>query len=299
MRPRPGRLEICGEFADGVRLRAVSAFVAGSVRATVRGLGGERSLLPPALFLRARPSSDRFGLYVSRHAFGEDLYAAGRWANLTRYGGRTITTQEQLSLAFESCRIALGEDASDEDLALLARMVAGSEALGIEEEQRPEAPPPVAALMNSALFGGVVDPLSRAGYTLMPVVAPWPLTVFRAVAPGRTAYIAIPRDWLPAFEEAGGAGRLDEVLRAYLGMPPSGRRLASAAQAAAPGIYDEIGPAYCFSPANGIPAPFRRSCRPRQQTPRFRSRHHRRQAGQRSPRWQGPARERLRAPSSR
>lgn len=123
---------------------------------------------------------------MSRHAFGEDLYATGRWANLTRYGGRTITTQEQLSLAFESCRIALGEDASDEDLALLARMVAGSEALGIEEEQRPEAPPPVAALMNSALFGGVVDPLSWAGYTLMPVVAPWPLTVFRAGAPGRT-----------------------------------------------------------------------------------------------------------------
>lgn len=59
LRPRPGRLEICGEFADGVRLRAVSAFVAGSVRATARGLGGERALLPPALFfVRARPRID-------------------------------------------------------------------------------------------------------------------------------------------------------------------------------------------------------------------------------------------------
>lgn len=72
---------------------------------------------------------------------------------------------------------------------------------------------------------------------------------------GEPAYIAIPRDWLPSFEEAGGPGRLDEILRAYLGMPPSGRRLASAAQAAAPGIHDEIGPGLLLLPGGRDPGP--------------------------------------------
>ncbi|MEP6871959.1 MAG: hypothetical protein ABI939_08935, partial [Anaerolineaceae bacterium] len=95
VRPRPGRLELCGEFVEGSRLGAVAAFVAGSARATSLarvGLG----TLPPALAVQTLPAIERYGLRVTRHACGVDLYAAGRAASLPIAGGGEISVQTYL-----------------------------------------------------------------------------------------------------------------------------------------------------------------------------------------------------------
>ena len=94
VRPRPGRLEFGGDYVSGLHLRAVSAFAAGSVRAI-----GDSRELPPRVHGRAVPAVERFGTYVDRSAFGDDLYRQGRATMLRRFGGGTITAQEHLEVA--------------------------------------------------------------------------------------------------------------------------------------------------------------------------------------------------------
>src|SRR5439155_21831708 len=83
VRPRPGRTELCGEFAAGDALRAAAAFAAGSVRVLDRFLRERgRAALPTRLQGRIEPARQRFGWYVDRTAFGPDLYRVGRDALL-------------------------------------------------------------------------------------------------------------------------------------------------------------------------------------------------------------------------
>jgi hypothetical protein len=62
VRPRPGRLELGGEFVDGERLRAAAIFAAGSVRlaalaARRRPFAGRH--LPPSIKVDAEPALER------------------------------------------------------------------------------------------------------------------------------------------------------------------------------------------------------------------------------------------------
>ena len=82
VRPRPGRLELCGDFCVGERLAAAVAFAAASARATesiparvLRGLSVDVCL---------EPAVQRYGWFVDRRAFGCDLYTEGPAALLHR-----------------------------------------------------------------------------------------------------------------------------------------------------------------------------------------------------------------------
>src|SRR5262249_53055901 len=98
VRPRPGRIELCGEFVDGETLPAAAAFVAGSARACAAAVRARsaRAQLPPRLDVCLARAVHRYGWYVDRGAFGTDLHAASRQTLLPRASGGTISAQSHL-----------------------------------------------------------------------------------------------------------------------------------------------------------------------------------------------------------
>ena len=85
VRPRPGRLELCGEYASGDQLAAALAFAAASVRAIQRI--PRRELRKWFVDMSMQPSLDRYGWYIDRTSFsGSDLYRLGRSTPLQRAG---------------------------------------------------------------------------------------------------------------------------------------------------------------------------------------------------------------------
>ena len=78
VRPRPGQLELGGEYVSGARLRAAAAFAAESTRAAVQ------RRTPPCLDVVLDAAVERYGWFVDRNAFGIDLYRDGRATVLRR-----------------------------------------------------------------------------------------------------------------------------------------------------------------------------------------------------------------------
>jgi hypothetical protein len=134
VRPRPGRLELCGEHVSGEVARGVVAFAAGSVRALVRA--DRRALRELDVDVRTEPARERYGLYVDRRAFGPDLYAAGRAAELRESGrGSVRSAQAQLESAWALARSMLADDPRADDLDAADRMVSGDVPLPSESDR--------------------------------------------------------------------------------------------------------------------------------------------------------------------
>ncbi len=242
VRPRPGRLELCGEYASEARLGAAAAFVAGSARACAAAANGEEAaLLPPRLSLRPVPANGRYGLYVGRRAFGFNLYEQGRQALLPREGGgATIRAQEHLELAWQAARAALGGDTDAADLETADRIVAGSLPLGIEEPPA-EYGAWVGWRPTSPTFGGVLKSWRRPDFSASAVIATWDFTVVALQGRQRTAYACVPRHHLPSFLRRLETGHLDTVVERYLASPSAGRILETRHQTGEPGLWDEVG----------------------------------------------------------
>jgi hypothetical protein len=132
VRPRPGRLELGGEYAEGVALRAAIAFAAGSVLALDRGPRGAR---PPHVALRLERARERFGFYVDRRATGTDLYRHGRASTLSRPAGST-TAGVHLAECWDVARGALAPLARASDLVAMDRVAAGLDPLPVESDRR-------------------------------------------------------------------------------------------------------------------------------------------------------------------
>jgi hypothetical protein len=134
VRPRPGRLELCGEYVSGVTARGAAAFAVGSVRALVRA--DRRALAALRVGVRLEPAQERYGVYVDRRAFGTDLYEGGRGAVLrSARDGTTRTAQQQLEQAWALAREALAPDTESDDLEAVDRMVSGEIALPCENDR--------------------------------------------------------------------------------------------------------------------------------------------------------------------
>jgi hypothetical protein len=221
IRPRPGRAEFCGDFVNGERLRATSAFVAGSARACSVAVSGKRlpgeAGLPPELEVSLGAAPDRFGLHLARTAFGEDLYRGGRSTVLRRATGGTISAQEQLEVAWRSAREALNGSSAEADLATMDRIVARARPLGIESSVEAGVPAIPSALADP--LGRVVATRARPGFNVECVVATWDCSVFRLATADGQAYVLIPRRALGRYLEQLDAGTLDEALLACLAEP--------------------------------------------------------------------------------
>lgn len=197
IRPRPGRLEVCGEFAEGRTLRLAVAVVV----AAGQLCAGERPPLPPRFRVRTERSKQRFGTYVDRRAFGPDLYAEGRAAVLRRRGG-TVTAGEHLAevVALLADRLPLADD----DLAALHAVVAGDAPLPSESPGSDDAPRVGAPALH-------LCPRVAGQVRVEFVTATWWTYVVK-LSGTRERWLTVPRTWLRSFLDRLDDGSLDEVL---------------------------------------------------------------------------------------
>lgn len=260
IRPRSGRAELCGEFADGDRLAAAAIFWTGSVLAATAAIAGDfsmhfsvqRAQLPPPIAANVVPDVERYGWVLYRNAFGFDLYAQGRGAAFERSMGGTISAQAHLDLAWEAARAALDGVASPEEFALVDRIVIGDLPLGIE------GPLPAMSSLHKfnrtprrPMFGEVLAPMSRGSHEVRAVVATWDHTVFRLGDGSNEAncvFACIPRAHLPRFLDGLADGRLGPVINAALDAAPIERVLDEWSQTAQPGFYGGMRAAHLAAP---------------------------------------------------
>jgi hypothetical protein len=254
VRPRPGRLELCGEFARGERLRAAAAFAVGSTQACLAVVDGRApaSSIPPRLQLSTTPAPSRFGYTVWRTALGADLYDGGRTAQLPLAGGGTTTAQAQLEAAAGSVFRAL-PDTARADLRPLEHFVHGEFALPLSTARLESTPAtadrstattaPTTGPGDANPFGRVALPLRRPGYEMAPVMITWPLVVLVAAAlpDRRRAFVCLPREHLVGFLGALDRGWLDRVIVDYLHERPGRVRLEHRVQAQSLGLFDRLG----------------------------------------------------------
>jgi len=257
VRPRPGRLELCGEFAQGERLEAAAAFAVGSVHACLAVVEGRvpASSIPPMLRLPLDAGiASRFGYTVWRSATGDDLYRHGRAAMLPTAAGATTTAQAQLEAATGAVFAALRSVGVD-DLRPLERFVHGDFPLPLPtargeghsvlpvDVDTSAGPAPGGEPSSENPYGRVAVAIRRPGYEMAPVMLTWPLVVLVAAAlpQPRRAFLCVPRADLATFVAALDRGSLDEIVRRYLRERPGRSKLELRAQAAQLGIYDRLG----------------------------------------------------------
>ncbi len=251
LRPRPGRAEVCGDYVEGGLLRAVAAFVAGSMKlcaAALRGSRAARELLPAAVATRALPCVERYGLFLARGAFGQELLSAGRAAVLESPAG-ALSAQEHLRASWRAARKGIGGLALPEDLIMLDAMVSGD--LPLPSEQRLARPSRDEASVSAAgpsagaagtpatVFSSVLTPRLRPGLRVEVAHLSWDFAVF-TVEGVRRAYACVPRDRLSAFLRRLDAGALDGLLHEYLKTQPAGRLLAANADTRTAALWDAV-----------------------------------------------------------
>ncbi len=253
LRPRPGRLELCGEYISGNYLRAVSAFFVGAVRACAAAVADKRnaaSMLPPLLSVAMRPAIGRFGVYVGRFdAFDLDFYAEGRNASIPLEAGGIIRAQEHIERSWAVARTSLLPDANRHDLENVDALVSGVLPFRIESGPNEGTMLPRACEPDQAhVLGRVIQPLFRRQFALDAAVATWDFTVF-TITGQRQAFVCVPRANLPCFLSRLQSGSLDATIEAYLATPPSGRQLADNVSTRGPGLWDELGAKHDLLPA--------------------------------------------------
>jgi hypothetical protein len=233
IRPRPGRVELCGEFVDGPWMRAATVYAAGAVRACDNALTGTATFaaLPPQVVVATRPARARAGWFVDRTGFGTDILADGaRRARLHRCDGRRVRVQDHFEAAWTAARTALHTRAAASDLAAVDDLVSGRAPLPTEIDPEVVAAGDAGRLPAPSPLGDVARVRLRPGFTVEATAATWATTVFCLRARGRVreAYAAIPRARLASFFTALDAGRLDDLLGRYLALPPTDRPVAMA-----------------------------------------------------------------------
>ncbi len=252
VRPRPGRVEIGGDFIDGDRLGLAAIFAVGAVRAAVeatRPTAGFRRWTPlgrrvarlPRLAVRPADAVERYGWFVGDEELGTSLHGAGFEAVLPLSSGHQLPAREHLWRAWAVARAMLG----DIDGATLDRL----EAAVVDAPDWPigsgatvaEAPP---AGSDPSLVAWVSAARHhiRPGFVATPAVMSWDFVVLRLRDETHEAFACLPRDVLGSALDALDAGRLDTLLAGYLGAErDDGRILASSGQTNAAGVFRALG----------------------------------------------------------
>lgn len=205
IRPRRGRVEICGDFVSGPQLTAATVYATAAVADAEA-----RRWCRPAIAPHLAPSRNRYGWYVDRTAFGPDLHAAGRHSRLVGRGGRSVTAQRVLEQAWERLRTRAEAVAGADELQLVDRIVLGDDPLP-GEARLPSADPTDLPLTT---HGSLVADRRRGRYLLRVRAATWHGAAFDVsvddAAP--TASICVPHTLLAGFLDAVDAGALDDTL---------------------------------------------------------------------------------------
>ena len=137
IRPRPGRLEVGGEFAAGDQLRAALVMTIGVVMLAERSIRF-RWRLPTSPTVNPERAVERYGWYIDRRAYGPDLYEHGRSTTVGVESAADVMTR-----LWAAARSAVGDRLSNEELRLVDALAAGERPLPIErplDNDGPTAP---------------------------------------------------------------------------------------------------------------------------------------------------------------
>jgi hypothetical protein len=223
VRPRHGRLEFGGEYADGDALTAAMLVTIGATIACCRARRVKRPL-PPALRATVVPADQRFGWYVDRSAFGGDLYTEGGRAVLHPTHGLAMTAAEHLRRCVAIAHNELVDHVDDRDLVVLDRIDATRlpRASVGPVDRRPRHPPAPNA------HGDVVYDIARPGFVARAIVATWDLVAFEFIGAGSRAYAKVPAARLARYLDDLRRGHLDAQVMNHLNRvevhPASNRR---------------------------------------------------------------------------
>jgi hypothetical protein len=215
VRPRHGRLEIGGEFAEGPHLTAGLVLALGATRACAAVVAGtaHRRLLPPPVRCRPVRTIERFGWYLDRGCFGVDLYAAGRDAALRYRNGARSTAAIHLSRSWEVARPFVAGIVSASEISTTEQLV--TEPLPRAEVAAPRlrawGTPP------DSVHGRVVRPIVRPAFVGNAVAATWLGCSFEFTDSTASVYATVAASDLESFVDdlAAGVhdGRITEALR--------------------------------------------------------------------------------------
>ncbi len=202
IRPRPGRLEVGGEFAAGDQLRTAVVITVGIVLLAENCLGLDRWRPPAGPRLALTSATERYGLYVDRMAFGPDLYLAGRKAWLAGQSANELMDR-QWGAARRWAATVLGPD----ELALADDLVAGRRPLPLENPCDDDGPTAAVRTDRSYL------PRRRGGLTISVANATWWRAVVEVRNGSGSRWLTVPGRALDHVLDAIDDGSLDDDLR--------------------------------------------------------------------------------------
>lgn len=249
IRPRRGRLEICGEFATGEDLAASIVFVA----AAAAMLGDPGATLPEVGNWRVVPARERFGFFVSRDATGSDLYRAGRRAPVS-LPGRTVLAQHHLEGVWSLVRphaVSLGLDPTPVDERVLGlvplpveRARTGGEDAWMQDRSGATKKGQDANSQRLTLLDPVERTRLRGAVTLAPAWLTWSTVAWRCedARQGVAVYAVMPVECEPGFLQQLDAGALDGLLSRSLRRRTRGRVLCSADKTRRPEFWRDVRP---------------------------------------------------------
>jgi hypothetical protein len=221
VRPRHGRLELCGDFVDGVRLEAAVELAAGSVARCVAALdaGAGPTLLPPTIRCAWYPAIERRGWFIDRRLIGL-AGPSGAAGTFELVDGSRLPAAEQIEAA-----TAIAVRARDDAL-----------------RARPSG--------DATEFGSVLTIRHRPHVDLAPVMVTWPVSVFMAASKARTdpAFVVVPRRWLGTFLSRLDSGDLDAALWTFIRDRQHRSAPTDWRAALQPGLFSSLGPRLALLP---------------------------------------------------
>jgi hypothetical protein len=249
VRPRPGRTELGGEFVVCEDLAAALVFAVAAVRWCARRAGSAEAKpdLPPIISAAVVPDPERFGWYVDRGAFGDDLYSSGRGTILRLVSGERRSAQDVLADAWDAVRPEIATDAKAEELAAVDALVDGQVPLPMDRKtENPFVVHSTASASSGRIEGHPIELRPRrrlgGGLELAPIMVTWETALFLLVDGNRRqrAIAVVPRPALERFVRLLDEGELDGVLSGYLVSSVGRRLLHSYEQTLTVGLYDEF-----------------------------------------------------------
>ena len=253
VRPRPGRVEVGGDFVEGERLALAAVLAVGAVRAAVRSTSRSAGLVhalrvvrraagaPPRLAVTPSPAVARYGWFIGDDELGVALHRHGGTTRLPLAGGGATAFGDHLRHAWTAARAELG----DVDRAVVARLDALVAAVPAWPTMTPVVAGRPAADPDSdpsvRAWVAANREVVRPGFVATPILMSWDFVVLRVRGGDREAVVSLPRDVLGGAILALESGRLDLLLGGYLASSEDeGRLLASSDQASSAGLFRGI-----------------------------------------------------------
>lgn len=217
VRPRPGRLEIGGDFAEGEQLRAALTYATAAARVCERAARDDNVVdLPLAPRGRIVAAKDRPGWFVDRATFARDLYERGREAQVRQ--GRDRTRAGDVLVASWACvRSAVDGALDSTELAVVDAIVDGRRPIPFEALS-PRDPGTEAVAIDSP-FADLRDRV-RGDTHITAVAISWAAVAFRVRSPADDLHVVVPRRWLRPFLGRVENGALDAIWPALDETPP-------------------------------------------------------------------------------